>query len=94
MAEYTLAHIGINTDNAGEAMKAAKLFEVLFGLTVKGGNRSIFAGGIVEAMKSPYKGAHDTLQSALRIWPPHRRNWGKKDSPLIPTPLNTRRAAY
>lgn len=35
MAEYTLAHVGINANNAGEAMKAAKLFEVLFGLTVK-----------------------------------------------------------
>ena len=56
MAEYTLAHIGINTENAEEAMKAAKLFELLFGFTVKEGGSSIFAGGLVELMKSPYLG--------------------------------------
>lgn len=58
MAEYTLAHVGINTDNAEEAMKAAKMFETLFGLTVKEGNSSFFSGGVIEVMKAPYKGTH------------------------------------
>lgn len=58
MAEYTLAHIGINTENADEARKAAKMFEQLFGLTVKEGNSSVFAGGVIECMKAPYKGTH------------------------------------
>ena len=56
MAEFTLAHIGINAENAEEAMKAAKLCELIFGFTVKEGNSSIFAGGVVEVMKTPYLG--------------------------------------
>ena len=58
MAEYTLAHIGINTENAEEAMKAAKLFELLFGFTTTDGHSSIFAGSAVELMKSPYLGKY------------------------------------
>ena len=58
MAEYTLAHIGINTENAEEAMKAAKLFELLFGFTVTEGHSSVFAGKVVELMKSPYLGKY------------------------------------
>ena len=56
MAEFSLAHIGINAENAEEAMKAAKMFELIFGFTVKEGNSSIFAGSAVEVMKSPYLG--------------------------------------
>ncbi len=58
MAEYTLAHVGINAANADEALKAAKMFETIFGLTVKEGNSSVFAGTVVEVMKTPYKGTH------------------------------------
>lgn len=58
MAEYRLAHVGINASNPEEAMKTAKLFETLFGLTVKEGNSSIFAGTAVEVLKTPYKGVH------------------------------------
>ena len=58
MAEYTLAHVGINAENADEALKAAQMFEALFGLTVKVGNSSIFAGTAVEVMKEPYLGKH------------------------------------
>lgn len=56
MVEYTLAHIGINEENAEKAMEAAKLFELMFGFTVKEGNSSIFAGTAVEVMKTPYLG--------------------------------------
>ncbi len=56
MAEFSLAHIGINAENSEEAMKAAKMFELLFGFSVKEGNSSIFAGTAVEVMKTPYLG--------------------------------------
>ena len=56
MAEYTLAHIGINAANEDEAFKTAQMFELLFGLPVKVGNSSIFAGTAVEVMKTPYLG--------------------------------------
>lgn len=58
MAEYTLAHVGLNAVNAEEARKAAGMFEHLFGLTVREGNSSVFAGGVIECMKAPYKGTH------------------------------------
>ena len=58
MAEYTLAHVGINGANPEEARKAAELFCTLFGFTAKEGNSSIFAGSGIEVMKEPYKGTH------------------------------------
>ena len=58
MAEFTLAHVGINAANVDEARKAAAMFELIFGLTVKEGNSSVFAGGVIEVMKEPYKGTH------------------------------------
>ncbi len=56
MIEYTLAHVGINAENAEEAARCAALFETLFGWKVKVGNSSVFAGKEVELMKSPYLG--------------------------------------
>ena len=58
MAEYTLAHVGINGANAEEARKAAELLGTLFGFTAKEGNSSVFAGSGIEVMKEPYKGTH------------------------------------
>ena len=58
MAEYTLAHVGINGANAEEARKAAGLLGTLFGFTAKEGNSSVFAGSGIEVMKEPYKGTH------------------------------------
>ena len=58
MAEYTLAHIGINAANAEEALKAAEMFRLLFGFETKEGNSSVFAGPGIEIMKTPYKGTH------------------------------------
>jgi 2-dehydro-3-deoxyphosphogluconate aldolase/(4S)-4-hydroxy-2-oxoglutarate aldolase len=58
MLGFELAHIGINAENADEAVKAAKRFEMLFGFSAKEGNSSVFAGPFVEAMKSPYLGKH------------------------------------
>ena len=45
-------HMGINNENADEAMKSAKLFELMFGQTLKDGNKSVFAGEAFEFMKS------------------------------------------
>jgi 2-dehydro-3-deoxyphosphogluconate aldolase/(4S)-4-hydroxy-2-oxoglutarate aldolase len=53
---FTLAHVGINGQNEGEARKAAALFEAIFGLAVKEGNSSVFAGDIIEVMKTPFRG--------------------------------------
>ena len=58
MAEYSLAHVGLNAANAEEARKIAELFQAVFGLPVKEGNTSIFAGEAVEVMKTPYKGTN------------------------------------
>lgn len=58
MAEFSLAHIGINAANEAEAQKAAAQFGLLFGFAVKPGNSSIFAGAGVEVMKAPYLGTH------------------------------------
>lgn len=56
MAEFSLAHVGINAQSPEEARRAAELFCTLFGFELKGGNSSIFAGAGVEVMKTPYRG--------------------------------------
>lgn len=43
MAEFSLAHIGINAENEADALKIAELFAALFGFEVKPGNSSVFA---------------------------------------------------
>ncbi|MDR3131122.1 MAG: bifunctional 4-hydroxy-2-oxoglutarate aldolase/2-dehydro-3-deoxy-phosphogluconate aldolase [Treponema sp.] len=62
---FSLAHVGINTQNAGEALKAAGLFEALFGFAPKDGNSSVFAGDGVEIMKSPYLGKNGHIAIAV-----------------------------
>lgn len=58
MAEYSLVHIGLNAADPEEALKTAQLFGLAFGLEVKPGNSSVFAGTLIEVMKSPYRGTH------------------------------------
>lgn len=58
MAEFSLAHVGINAQNAEDALRTAQLFSTLFGFEVKIGNSSVFSGSGVEVMKAPYKGTH------------------------------------
>ena len=58
MAEFALAHVGVNAANAEEARKGAELLQLMFGLPVKEGNSSVFAGTAVEFMKAPYKGTN------------------------------------
>lgn len=56
--KFELAHIGINTNNENEAIEAAKLFELMFGLDVKVGNSSVFASRKIEIMKTKFLGEH------------------------------------
>ena len=58
MAEFTFAHVGINSANEEEAREAAGLLNLLFGLPVKEGNSSIFVSDGIEVYKTPYLGAH------------------------------------
>ena len=69
MAEYTLAHVGINGANPEEARKAAELLSTLFGFTAKEGNSSIFAGSGIEVMKEPYKGTHGHIAIGTNTLP-------------------------
>ena len=54
--KYELAHVGINGANSEEAHAIASLFAEIFGLPVKAGNSSVFAGSAVEGMRTPFKG--------------------------------------
>lgn len=53
---FELKHIGINCENELEAGKTAGLFADTFGLEQKVHSSSIFAGTMLEAMKTPYLG--------------------------------------
>jgi 2-dehydro-3-deoxyphosphogluconate aldolase/(4S)-4-hydroxy-2-oxoglutarate aldolase len=61
---FSLVHLGINAENEGAALGAAKRFEALFGFSAKIGNTSIFAGEGIEIMKSPYLGTHGHIAIA------------------------------
>lgn len=58
MLGFELTHIGLNMENGEEAAKAAERFAFIFGMSVKDGKSSVFAGEAVEAMKAPYLGKH------------------------------------
>ena len=55
---FELAHVGINTGNADEAEKTARLFTSLFGWEYKPGPNSIFNGAFIEVMKKHYLGTN------------------------------------
>ncbi len=59
MLGFEVKHIGINTENEEEALKAAQLFQLAFGFDYAVGNSSIFAGNkSMEIMKKPGRGTH------------------------------------
>lgn len=58
MLGLEFVHMGINNENAEEATKSARLFEAMFGLTVKEGSKSLFAGDAFEFMKQKGPGTH------------------------------------
>ncbi len=56
MLGFEVAHVGINTENADEAMKLAKLFGQLFNFPIKDGNSAVFASSGVEVRKQMFLG--------------------------------------
>ena len=58
-------HIGINSDNAEEAMRGAKMVQAMFGMPLSEGNKSIFAGSEFEFMKQkgPGKMGHIAIRT-------------------------------
>ena len=60
----SMAHIGINAENEGAAVKAADRFSALFGFPNRAGNSSIFSGDGIEIMKSPYLGRNGHIAIA------------------------------
>lgn len=56
MLGFELAHVGINCADADMAKNVSEEFANLFNFSPKDGNSSIFAGGAIEAMKTPYLG--------------------------------------
>lgn len=62
---FELAHLGINEADAGKAMAQAELMAKLFGMAVKDGNSSTFAGTGFEIMKSPYLGKNGHIALAV-----------------------------
>ena len=77
---FELEHVGINTDNAGEAEQLALLLCKLFNLEPRHGQKSEFAGNYFECMKSPFlgKNGHIAMRTPdLRLrW----RSWRKMTS--------------
>ncbi|SCY54537.1 MULTISPECIES: bifunctional 4-hydroxy-2-oxoglutarate aldolase/2-dehydro-3-deoxy-phosphogluconate aldolase [unclassified Butyrivibrio] len=57
MLGFTMKHVGINETDAAAAEKTAEMFD-LFGFGKKVGNSSVFAGSVVEVMKSQGRGTH------------------------------------
>ena len=60
MLGFEFLHLGINNDNAEEAERGAKLFELMFGMPNRTTSKSIFAGEAFEFMnkKGPGKYGH------------------------------------
>lgn len=93
MAEFSLAHIGINAENEADALKIAELFAALFSFEVKPGNSSVFAGTAVEVMKTPYLGANGHIAIARRTLRRRRPSWRHAASRSVRRPQNTRQTA-
>ena len=58
-------HMGINNESPEEAMKGAKLFEMMFGMPIKETSKSVFAGEAFEFMngKGPGKCGHIAIRT-------------------------------
>ena len=53
---FTLGHVGVNTENAEEALALAELLAGMFNLAPRHGQKSEFAGPYFECMKAPFLG--------------------------------------
>ncbi len=66
MLGLEFVHMGINAENADEAKKAAKLFELMFGLPCRETSKSVFAGEAFEFMMGKGPGTHGHI--AIRTY--------------------------
>lgn len=57
MLGFELKHIGLNCNSEVEARDTARGFADIFGMRTKEGMNSVFAGSVLEAMKTPYLGS-------------------------------------
>lgn len=55
---FELAHVGINNSDAQAAEELAQLLCMMFNLEPRHGQKSEFAGTIVECVRSQYLGTH------------------------------------
>ena len=70
MLGFEVKHIGINTENAEEAQKAAALFGALFGFDAADGNSSVFmADRSIEIMKKPFYGKNGHIAIGTNTLP-------------------------
>lgn len=58
MLGFELAHVGVNAESGQEAAAAAKRFAFVFGMPVKENSGGLFAGKVLEVLKTPYLGKH------------------------------------
>lgn len=63
--KFELVHVGINTPNAEEAEKLAKLLGLMFNLAPRHGQKSEFAGSYFECMKAPFLGTNGHVAMAV-----------------------------
>ena len=58
-------HMGINNESSEEAMKGAKIFEMMFGMPIRETSKSVFAGDAFEFMcgKGPGKCGHIAIRT-------------------------------
>lgn len=65
MLGLEFVHMGINTENADEAVKSAKLFDTMFGMPNRQTSKSVFAGDAFEFMcgKGPGKNGHIAIRT-------------------------------
>lgn len=62
---FTLCHVGVNTENAEEALALTELLAGMFNLAPRHGQKSEFAGPYFECMKAPFHGknGHIAMQT-------------------------------
>jgi len=63
---FTLAHVGINHEDAESALATTAAFAKLFRQPIKDGNSSAFAGTAVESMKKPFYGSKGHIGFRVR----------------------------
>ncbi len=64
MLGFELVHVGVNCESGEDALDVANKFSALFGWPVREGSSSVFAGGSIEAMKTPYLGKNGHIAVA------------------------------